>query len=96
MSTGTAFNKRTEEICTSRAWRQWSGFSVASTYNDFAQPEYAAIRHAAALIDVSPLFKYVVEGPGAEFLTNRVFTQDTASNGLVEFDELQSIHQDYL
>jgi len=78
MSTGTAFHKRTEAICASRAWRQWSGFSVASTYNDFAQPEYSAIRHAAALIDVSPLFKYIVEGPSAVFLTNRVFTQNTA------------------
>ena len=78
MSTGTVFHKRTEAICASRAWRQWSGFSVASTYSDFSQPEYAAIRHAAALIDVSPLFKYLVEGPDAEHLTNRVFTQDTA------------------
>jgi aminomethyltransferase len=78
MSTGTALHPRTEILCNSRAWRQWSGFSVASTYNDFAQPEYAAIRHAAALIDVSPLFKYLVSGPDAERLTNRVFTQDTA------------------
>jgi aminomethyltransferase len=78
MSTGTAFHQRTDALCRSRAWRQWSGFSVASTYNDFAQPEYAAIRHAAALIDVSPLFKYIVKGPDAIRLTNRVFTQDTA------------------
>ena len=78
MSTGTAFHNRTETLCRSRAWRRWSGFSVASTYNDFAQPEYAAIRHSAALIDVSPLFKYFVRGPDAVHLTNRVFTQNTA------------------
>lgn len=77
MSTGTAFHARTESLNRSHAWRQWSGFSVASTYNDFAQPEYAAIRHAAAMIDVSPLFKYVVQGPNAIDLTNRVFTQNT-------------------
>ncbi len=78
MSSGTPLHPRTEILCKSRAWRQWSGFSVASSYSDFAQPEYAAIRHAAALIDVSPLFKYRVSGPDAELLTNRVFTQDTA------------------
>ena len=79
MATGTAFHTRTAALCHSRAWRQWSGFSVASTYNDFAQPEYAAIRHAAALIDVSPLFKYIVSGPDSTRLTDRVFTQHTAA-----------------
>ena len=78
MPAGTAFHPRTSELCHSNDWRQWSGFMVASTYNDFSQPEYAAIRHAAALIDVSPLYKYRVSGPDASVLTNRVFTQDTA------------------
>jgi aminomethyltransferase len=38
--------------------------------------EYNAIRNAAALIDVSPLFKYVVSGRDAETLVNRVITRD--------------------
>lgn len=78
MAAGTAFHERTSALCHSNDWRQWSGFLVASTYNDFSQPEYSAIRHAAAAIDVSPLYKYWVTGPDASLLTNRVFTQDTA------------------
>ncbi len=78
MPTGTPFHERTSVLCHSNDWRQWSGFLVASTYNDFSQPEYSAIRHAAAAIDVSPLYKYWVSGPDAPRLTNRVFAQDTA------------------
>src|SRR5262249_9184895 len=37
---------------------------------------YNAIRNAAALIDVSPLFKYLVTGPDATRLVNRVITRD--------------------
>ena len=38
--------------------------------------EYHAIRNAAALIDVSPLFKYDVRGKDALWLVNRVITRD--------------------
>ena len=79
MAAGTPFHERTSALCHSNDWRQWSGFLVASTYNDFSQPEYSAIRHAAAAIDVSPLYKYWVTGPDAPLLTNRVFAQDTAN-----------------
>ena len=37
-----------------------------------------SLRSAAALIDVSPLFKYEVSGPDALRLLNRVFTRDIA------------------
>jgi aminomethyltransferase len=38
--------------------------------------EYNAIRNAAALIDVSPLFKYLVTGRDATKFVNRVITRD--------------------
>jgi len=79
MPAGTAFHPRTSKLSHSNDWRQWSGFMVASTYSDFSQPEYSAIRHAAALIDVSPLYKYWVTGPNAEVLVDRVFTQDMSN-----------------
>ena len=79
MASGTAFHPRTSAICHSQAWRQWSGFLAASSYNEFVQPEYAAIRHAAAMIDVSPLYKYDVSGSDAVTLMDRVFTQDMAA-----------------
>ncbi|HEX9365638.1 MAG TPA: aminomethyltransferase family protein, partial [Vicinamibacterales bacterium] len=40
--------------------------------------EYNAIRNAAALIDVSPLFKYMVTGPDAARLVDRLITRDVA------------------
>ncbi len=57
-------------------WRLWSGYYVAANYNEFHHPEYAAIRNASALIDVSPLFKYEVRGRDAQRLVDRVFTRD--------------------
>ena len=56
-------------------WRQWSGYFAASSYDDFHEPEYHAIRNGAALIDVSPLFKYEIRGRDAEKLVNRLITR---------------------
>ncbi|CAN5150310.1 aminomethyltransferase family protein [soil metagenome] len=78
MPIGTPFEARTERLCTSRNWRPWAGHLVAGSYGDFVQPEYAAIRHGAALIDVSPLYKYAIEGSGAIELLERVLTQHVA------------------
>lgn len=76
MATGTPFHQRTAALCHSYDWRQWSGYLSASSYEDFVQPEYAAIRNAAVLIDISPLYKYRVHGPDAEALLDYVVTQD--------------------
>jgi glycine cleavage system T protein (aminomethyltransferase) len=57
-------------------WREWSGYFAASAYADAPDIEYNAIREAAALIDVSPLYKYSVEGPDAMRLVDRVITRD--------------------
>jgi aminomethyltransferase len=58
------------------AWRRWAGYFVASAYEPSHDREYAAIRNAAALIDVTPLLKYMVKGPDAERLLDRVMTRD--------------------
>jgi aminomethyltransferase len=58
------------------AWEDWSGYHAASAYADFHDIEYNAIREAVAAIDVSPLFKYVVSGPDAMTLVNRIITRD--------------------
>ena len=49
---------------------------MASSYDVLHDYEYHAIRNAAALIDVSPLFKYDVRGKDALRLVNRVITRD--------------------
>lgn len=76
MSVGTAFHDRTAPLNRKMQWREWSGYYAASVYADHHDIEYNAIREAAALIDVSPLFKYRVSGPDAERLVDRVITRD--------------------
>ncbi|MDH4141969.1 MAG: aminomethyltransferase family protein [Chloroflexota bacterium] len=76
MSVGTAFHPRTAPLNRKMQWREWSGYFASSTYADFHDIEYNAIREAAALIDVSPLYKYRVSGPDAMRLVDRVITRD--------------------
>jgi aminomethyltransferase len=76
VSVGTAFHERTAPLNRKQQWREWSGYLAASAYADHHDIEYNAIREAVALIDVSPLYKYVVEGPDAVRLVDRVLTRD--------------------
>ncbi len=76
MSVGTAFHPRTSPLNRKMQWREWSGYFASSVYADAHDIEYNAIREAAALIDVSPLYKYLVTGPDALRLVDRVVTRD--------------------
>jgi aminomethyltransferase len=76
---GTPFHERTFALCESLSYRDWSGYYTVSTYETHHEHEYNAIRNAAALIDISPLFKYVVSGPDASRLVDRVITRDVRS-----------------
>lgn len=78
MAIGTPFHSRTSALCISQNWRTWSGYFVASSYEVVHDYEYHAIRNSAALIDVSPLYKYEVRGRDALKLVNRVITRDAA------------------
>jgi aminomethyltransferase len=72
----TPFHDRTSALCQGQAWRRWAGYVVASSYELLHDREYHAIRSSAALLDVSPLYKYVVAGPDAARLLDRVVTRD--------------------
>ena len=76
MSVGTAFHPATAPLNRKQQWREWSGYYASSAYADAHDIEYNAIREAAALIDVSPLYKYEVSGPDAVRLVDRVITRD--------------------
>jgi aminomethyltransferase len=76
MLRGTPFHHRTSELNESQGWRRWSGFLAAGSYELTHEREYWAIRNAAALLDVSPLYKYHLSGPDAARLLNRVVTRD--------------------
>lgn len=76
MLKGTPFHSRTSALNETYAWRRWSGFLAAGSYELTHEREYWAVRNAAALFDVSPLFKYHLSGPDAATLLNRVVTRD--------------------
>jgi len=76
MTIGSPFDARATPLNAKRQWREWSGRFAASAYAPHHDIEYNAIRNAAALIDVSPLFKYGVSGPDAVRLVDRVIVRD--------------------
>ena len=76
MPVGTAFHERTLALCHSLNYREWSGYYTVSVYEVHHEHEYNAIRNAAALIDISPLYKYLITGKDATKLVNRVITRD--------------------
>jgi aminomethyltransferase len=73
---GTAFHERTLALCESLNYREWSGYYTVGVYEMHHEHEYNAIRNSAALIDISPLFKYRVTGRDATKFVNRVITRD--------------------
>ena len=78
MPIGTPVHERTLALCESLNYREWSGYYTVSAYESHHEHEYNAIRNAAALIDVSPLFKYMVTGPDAARLVDRIITRDVS------------------
>jgi len=73
---GTAVHDRTFALCQSLNYREWSGFYAVSVYETHHEHEYNAIRNAAALLDVTPLYKYMLSGRDATRFVNRVITRD--------------------
>ena len=70
MPIGSPFHDRTQPLCTSYHWKTWAGYHAVCSYDICHEREYNALRQAAGVIDVSPLYKYDVKGPqSAEFLS---------------------------
>ena len=76
MPVGTPFHDRTLPLCESLSYRDWAGYFAPSSYEPLHEHEYNAIRNATALIDISPLFKYLVTGRDAARLIDRIITRD--------------------
>jgi len=76
MPVGTAFHERTMALCESLNYREWSGYYTVGVYEMHHEHEYNAIRNSAALIDISPLFKYRITGRDATKFVNRVISSD--------------------
>jgi aminomethyltransferase len=78
----TPFHPRTAALMESQNWRRWAGYMVASNYELLHEREYHAIRSSAGLLDVSPLFKYLVTGRDAARLLDRVVTRNVLKAGV--------------
>jgi aminomethyltransferase len=76
MPQGTPFHARTAALNAGLLWRDWAGHFAASAYEVHHEREYNAIRNAAALIDISPLYKYRIAGRDACRLIDRLVTRD--------------------
>jgi aminomethyltransferase len=79
---GTALHERTFRLCESLSYREWAGYYTVSVYEMHHEHEYNAIRNAVALIDITPLFKYLLTGKGATLLVNRVIARDINKVGV--------------
>ena len=76
MAIGSPLDTRALELNVKRQWRVWAGRFSSSAYAAHLDIEYNAIRNAAALLDISPLYSYRVSGPDALRLVDRVITRD--------------------
>lgn len=72
----TPFHERTSVLNQAQGWRRWSGYLSATAYDLTHDFEYYSIRTKAALLDITPLHKYIIEGPQAELFLNRLVTRN--------------------
>jgi aminomethyltransferase len=70
------FFERTSKLNESQEWRRWAGYLAATSYELTHENEYFAIRTKAALLDITPLKKYIVEGPDSQLLLDRLVTRN--------------------
>ena len=78
MTIPTPFHSRTAPLCESLQFKDWSGYHAVTRYDTCHEREYFAFREAAGLIDVSPLFKYRIEGPDALRFLDHLVTRSLA------------------
>jgi aminomethyltransferase len=72
------FHERTSVLNESLRWKDWGGYAAACAYATYPEREYFALRHSAGLIDVSPLFKYEIQGVDAADFLSWVMTKNIA------------------
>lgn len=70
------FHERTAALCESLRWKDWGGYYAVCRHTAYMEREYFAFRHAAGLIDVTPLCKYEVRGKDAAAFLSRIMVRD--------------------
>ena len=56
----------TSKINESQEWKRWGGYLSATKYELNHENEYFSIRTKAGLLDISPLYKYIIEADRLE------------------------------
>lgn len=69
------FHPRTSALNTLNEWHRWKDYTTADAYFDTSL-EYAAIRNACAVFDLTPMTKHRITGPDALAFLNRLVTRD--------------------
>ena len=70
------FFDRTSVLNESQELRRWSGYLSATNYELNHENEYFSIRTKAALLDITPLYKYLIEGPDSQKFLHRLVTRN--------------------
>ena len=70
------FFDRTSKLNESQEWRRWSGYLSATNYELTHENEYFAIRTKAALLDITPLYKYIIKGRESQRFLHRLVTRN--------------------
>ena len=65
------------QLNTLNEWHRWKDYTTADAFFD-EQLEYAAIRNACAVFDLTPMTKHLITGPDALAFLNRLVTRDVA------------------
>jgi len=72
----TPFHERLGPMNETGLWEHWSNTLAATRYQMSEKSEYFAIRNSAGLFDTSPLYKYRIHGPDAEWFLAGVLARD--------------------
>lgn len=75
------FHERQAAMNLRDAWSSWNGYKFADYYYD-VDYEYFCIRNTCATYDICPMQKYLIEGPDALAMLDRMVTRNLSKLGV--------------
>ena len=75
------FHERQAPLNLRDAWSAWNGFKFADYYYD-TDYEYFCIRNTCGTYDICPMQKYIIDGPDALAMLDRMVTRDLTKLGV--------------
>ena len=71
------FQPRLDELSVFDAWSSWNGYKLAEYFYD-TELEYFSVRNSCGTYDMCAMQKYLISGPDAEAMLNRMVTRDVS------------------